>query len=351
MAISTTKTLLSLDRYAEIMGVSLVHFNNLFDGTAPQEHRDYWTRDLHEDLADAIGQAEEMLAERLGFDVAPVCRQAAVKIPSTYRRDWWNLHIKLPHGHLQQLGSASWQVVQRDAAVTLDAEHGTVTVETEPISRATYGLFYRVTDDASEAGHETWRIRLTDVQINDDADQITFTAPRAVFIKPNVLSESSPPDVTEDANFVEAVDVYALVHTSVLPVTLIWPGDSPDGSDVQTGAGRIVDEQHGCIQVRPATYNSETGQHITANPLYSSKPERFTVSYQAGYGLQGDRIDNRLEKAIVRLTNTLLPETAYRFSDMAQVKWRGDRQTDEATGLPYGMVFAFTVADNLSQGR
>ena len=65
-----------------------------------------------DDLAAAIAQAEAMLAERLGFDVAPVYRQDTGKLPRTHRRDWWNLHVKLPRAYVQRLGSASWQSVQ-----------------------------------------------------------------------------------------------------------------------------------------------------------------------------------------------------------------------------------------------
>jgi hypothetical protein len=77
-------TLLSLDRYAKIMGINPVHFQSAFTSSIwPIKGKscgEIWTRYSwqlgdrvsHYDLAQAIAQAEEQMAEYTNFPVAPM---------------------------------------------------------------------------------------------------------------------------------------------------------------------------------------------------------------------------------------------------------------------------------------
>ena len=68
-----------------------------------------------------------------------------------------------------------------------------------------------------------------------------------------------------------------------------------------------------------------------------------------------------LERAIVKLTNVLLPEPPCGFCDAAQTRWQNDRQnidplTPEAASMPWdlysqGALEAWRIVKKLAMGR
>jgi len=81
MARSDFETLLPLDSYARIIGVDPRHFNQVYCESFPDRRgedlvwfQDHWPqpgRASRDDVAIAIAEAEELIAEVLGFYVAP----------------------------------------------------------------------------------------------------------------------------------------------------------------------------------------------------------------------------------------------------------------------------------------
>ena len=68
-----------------------------------------------------------------------------------------------------------------------------------------------------------------------------------------------------------------------------------------------------------------------------------------------------LERAIVKLTNVLLPEPPCNFCDAAQIRWQNDRKvidplTPEAASMPWdlyaqGALEAWRIVKRLAMGR
>jgi hypothetical protein len=81
MAKATTPTLLSLDQFAEVLGIDPFHFNQIVCASFPEDDacnsvwfQNSWQRpgkSSREELARAIGLAEQMISNRVGFFTAP----------------------------------------------------------------------------------------------------------------------------------------------------------------------------------------------------------------------------------------------------------------------------------------
>jgi hypothetical protein len=101
---------------------------------------------------------------------------------------------------------------------------------------------------------------------------------------------------------------------------------------------------------------------VDAAPTYDLAPESVKVSYRAGYPLNNYcRMDPRLERAIVKLTNVLLPEPPCEFCGEAKQHWHDDRKpidplTPEAATMPWdlyerGALEAWRIVKRMSRGQ
>lgn len=374
MARSTTSTLLPLDRYAQIMGLSLIHFNNLRDNDRQAAANAYWSQVTHDELAVYIAQAEARLRDGyanklgLGFDVAPAAHADRIMFSGMWE-DWRTELLATPYLHLQAAGSWVWTLVEADAAVSSVSDLVTITTTvpdgTQPDE---VQVFYRTTDGADAAGDQGWRIRPLKVAVSGST--ATITGHTAQFVKPAVLESATPGDYADAASFVAAVDIYRRVVDDELPVTLVWDiytqtgaGD-PTADLTQTGTIRLVDSERGDFQARPATYAD--GTHTIAAPTYVDDPDSLTLDYIAGYpyaDANQERIDPQVETAVVRLANVLSPDFNHWLNDLAQIKWRHDRnmpdqdnplqpgEEDCPFGLTNGARFAWSVVRSLRVDR
>ena len=102
---------------------------------------------------------------------------------------------------------------------------------------------------------------------------------------------------------------------------------------------------------------------MDAAPTWFKPPEAVRVNYRAGYPLDSKtcRMNSNLERAIVKLTNVLLPEPPCAFCDAAQIRWKQDRTnidplTPEAAGMPWdlysmGALEAWRIVKRYAMGR
>ncbi len=363
MARTAVPTLLSLNRYARVMGLPAAAFNNLNDGSVVQSARAYWTQDDHDELAVYIAQAESKLAAALHFDVAPVARQGArLWLPS---RDtvWWQDTLTAPHGHLVAFGAPVFTALEEGAAVAIAGDTATVTVTgvDAGLDPAAVRMYLRVSDGADTAHSAAYRVH--DVLCRVTGTTLTISGPKAYFALPAVLEAETPADYADSASYATAVDVYVESIDAELPVTAVWDsvklaaGGDPTGSLTQDCAARIVDSAPGALQARPAVYAA--GEHAFTYPAYSGKPEYLLANYVAGYALADGargRMDARLEAAVVRLANVLSPDYRHPLNDLAESKWRGDRampgddnplrpdELDSPFGYAVGARLAWDVA-------
>jgi hypothetical protein len=371
MARSDVVTRLPLDRYAALMGLSLAHFNHLRDDRRPAAARPYWDQAAHDELARALAQAEGLLRDGsrqkpgLRYDVAPTYRTARLAF-SPEISDWTQLELQAPVGYVLALGRPFPDPVGRAVPVTYSGDVATVTLPWPPegVRPDEVWVCLQTADGARAEGDPGARIRGLDVRL--DSSHVTVSGPKALFVRPEVLAADEPGEVDDPACFVAAVDV---VHVQTDPdgaVTLVWDafgrgqGGDPGGELVQSATARLLDPVLGLLQVRPAVYQG--GVFRAVPPCLAEPPDAVVLAMRAGYPYQDparEGMDVGLETAVVRLANTLLPETAHPLNDPAAVKWRDDRALpDEAHPLqpgeedcPFGLAAGARFAWAVARGR
>lgn len=395
MARAETVTLLPLDRYAEIMQIPLTHFNQLEGEKSPQSRGcdDIWDQDARERLAEAIAQAEEMIADQLGF--WPTLKYI-VDEPQPFgllgvRPDWRNAEIGTDWGLVECYGIETLTLKQADAGVEYtDLDNDPLSrEETARIGTSIYAdlpacsnvcdvaVFFRESDipeGKGDAADPRWEIR--PIRVDIDGETMRITAESSLFVRPHLweLTEQDcfgSDDPTqwkwnfELANLVPAVDVYCRSTNLQTPVTINWDGvcDCPGICQhrTQTACAYSTDKRSGSFVPRPATWNGTT--NINAVPLHTVAPESITVSYRSGYPIDSRtcRMNTRLELAIVKLANVILPEPPCGFCDAAEIRWKDDRMrieplTIEAAQMPWGQqtkgaLDAWRIVKMMAMGR
>ena len=388
-------TLLAPARYAEIMGIKLTHFMQLAGTKAPLTGGcdDVWDQTAREDLCWTIQQAEEMIARELGFWPAPkfiTNERIQCNLPGI-RDDWRNAELKTEWAYIDNFGTESLSLVQSGATVQysnndndpLDRE------ETATIGTALYAdlsacsaacdvaVFFRTADGAIDAADPRFEIRPLSVDIEADGT-MHITGESSLFINPTLWTltkldceGSDDPHAWrwsfDTTNLVSQVDVYCRSVSLVTPVSMLWDsachctdcGVCQHAS--QVGCAYCTDKRRGYFAPRTATWNGST--NVDATPSYTGAPEIVNVNYRAGYPLDATtcRINAQLERAIVKLTNALLPEPPCGYCDDAEVRWKRDRTdvdplTPEAASMPWdlykqGALEAWRIVKRFAMGR
>jgi len=368
VARAETVTLLPLDRYANIMHLTPCHFNQVAGPKAPLRSGcdDVWDQDAREALAWTMETAEQMIADALGFWPAPKWIVNEEHRIGRVRGDWQNAEFQTEWKYVQQFGTQSLTLIEAAAPVTYeDRDHDQygreeTAVIGDPAALYYYlsnlcsdpcdvRVFFREEDGAWDDADPRWEIR--PVRADADGDHMTITGESCMFVRPisweNTSQESPggewvvPFDVNE---LVDAVDVYCEDVDLSTPITLYWEGVCTCGTQcshaTQGACAYVTDWERGWFALRPATWDGANHQWLAS--LYATAPVKFTVSYLAGYPLDPRtcRMHPMLERAIVKLTNVLLPEPPCGYCDAARVLWERDREpvdplTPEAASMPW----------------
>lgn len=395
MARSDNVTLLPLDQYAKWMYQSPGHFNQLTGPKAPLRSGcdDIWDQDARDLLAWTMAQAEELITEQLGTPPAPkfIVDELIPFGLTGVRGDWRNAELKTKYSNVEAFGTERLTLKQADAGVEyldLDndpndreeiAEIGTAIYNDLPAcdEPCEVAVFFRVADGAYDAADSRWEIRPLRTDI--DGSTMNIRAESSMFARPHLWDLTQMDcigsnDSTSDenkwkwdwntTNLVSQVDVYCRDVNPQLPVTLRWDGvcacTGVCEHKTQTACAYATDLGRGFFIPRPATWNGTA--NVDAAPTYWFPPESVTVSYRAGFPLDRNcRMNANLERAIIKLTNVLLPEPPCAFCDQAQIRWQLDRKpidplTPEAAGMPWdlyaqGALEAWRIVKLLARGR
>jgi len=386
-------TLLAPARYAQIMGIPLPHFQQMAGPKAPlaQGCDDVWDQDAREYLVDTIDQAERMIADELQFWPAPrFVTDEEIEFGLTgVRYDWRNAEIQTKWGIISCFGTEKLTLVQAGAVVQytdndndpLDRE------ETATIGTALYAdltacgsacevaVFFRVADGAIDAADPRFEIRPLSVDIEADGT-MHITGESSLFISPTLWNLTEQDCVgSDDAskwkwnfdtdNLVSQVDVYCRTTDLETPITLYWDGVCACSGvcqhKTQLGCALKTNERIGSFVPRPASWNGTT--NVEETPTYNTPPYKVYANYRSGYPLDSRTclMDSRLERAIVKLTNSLLPEPPCGYCDLAHRRWKRDRETVdpltlEASNMPWdlytqGALEAWKIVMRLARGR
>ncbi len=329
MARASIPTLLSLDRWAQIMNISPPHFNqaasaadgiNPFPVTGCSDVWWQWSFQSHqrisrEEIAQAIAIAEEDIANHLNFWPAPMYIEEVHKFPQHHRPDMYDAGldvrgmrkgINLRYGKLIRSGRRGLTLIGDSTVPVYSDEDGDGYDETVTVTVAAGDL-----TDVCEikvyfedmSGDQTWEIRPhRTVALTGGNFVLTFWAWQ--FIDPDLweafpTNGATPLDLTT-AIYVANVDVYREFADFTEPsAVFFWEPKVrnilPAFCSTCSGAGCptcSLTTQNGCMFVRnvdegigapvPATYDED--EEVWSEQTYTEcrAPDQVKVWYLAG---------------------------------------------------------------------
>lgn len=290
MARASTETLLALDRFARIMGITPPHFNQacgavifpISGGCNSIWYQYSWQRMDQvgrEDLALEISAAENEIARQLGYWPAPRWTYQELRLPTYFHRrdmDWQKDYesVRVEWGKVISGGRRGLTLVASPATVFSDPdgdgynELATVTCATTLTDPTDLKLYF-----AGHSGEPEWEIRPLKTAVVA-AGVFTATLDAWLLLDPDLweafptTATMTPIVLTTAANYVAAVDVYREYNDpSQVSAAFYWRNEVA-GCAACGGTGCASCEyttQNGCLSVR----DWETGQVCASPATYS----------------------------------------------------------------------------------
>ncbi len=337
MALSAIRTQLPLDRWAEILGINPLHFNQVTDDAVPNtvcsrvwkqwawQESDQVSR---LDAALAISQAEQVIITHLGYNLVPEwtiderVRATQPGIPEVLNVGGlnvrgFNMTTKTEKGHIISGGIEGKTLIEAGAIITFLDQDGdgyfetarvTVTSSVDPDEIAVYY--------PGEDGADEWEIRplnnpLTHLRrvVDIGGGLINIIFAREQVVDPLILSDFNPgpADGSAPGDFLATVDVFRHFNDPQQQVTLLW---APHGQfcdcgtttcvvcahSTQTGCLLANDFRTGRFHYRPAAFNATTGVFDAASFIISRNPDNLRLFYYSGFQ-DRNKIAPRVEMA------------------------------------------------------
>jgi hypothetical protein len=329
MARSSYDTLLSLDRYAKIIGFSPAHFNggasptifppgsNRCQDIWPQYGWQYFDHVGRDELGEALSVAEWDIAEQAGYFPAPkYISQEVHQYPRYHRRDLWRssatnargapLSIKTDFGKVISMGQRATTLVGTASVAGLTMTYDfaaltcTIILPTTLTDTCELKLF-----TAGQSGAPEWEIRPV-TSITADGVNVTIVVPSWQLILP-ALWEAYPTtadfaaiDITTNGNHSQSVEVRRVyTDTTVTSATLYWEPRPVVGGvlscgvcggtgcvacalTTQDGCFHLRDPELGLIVPTPGTYDADSGAWAGACQTVCRDPDMVKVYYLSG---------------------------------------------------------------------
>lgn len=371
MALSTaTRTLLPLDRFAQLVGLHPLHFNGVHVDKMPVCSKTlmqytWQTADAvsREEIAQAISEAERDLADYIGFPVAPMwVSDERINFTQPYMPELVNpgfpQQLKTRYGHIIT-GGIEQKVLIDDAAPVVYTdpdgdgykETATITVTTtlNDLDYEQIAIYY-----PGHSGDSEWEIRPITVVIN--MGTATITCRREQLVKESLLTGLTANDVDGliDTNFLTTVDVYRHYNDPQLQAEFLWSGSctycSGSGCNAcvyiaQNGCIRVNNNKLGLVIPNPGAWNVSTQQFDTAVYTECRQPDRVRLWYQAGWrdmslATHNITMDRIWAQAVSRLALTKLDRPICSCHAVSQTMQHWTLDVREAVG---------TAAKNVSR--
>lgn len=339
MARASTPTLLPLDTWAAILGISPWEFNGcVYPGKKTNQckavfQQFQWQQEhlSREEVAQAIADAEQMLADELLYWPAPkYFVDKVVSYPRPARRDAYGFGItsrgetksvQMPWGHVVSGGLFNRTLIGTISGSDLGAfdrdgdgvnETFTATITDAAIADITdpdeLALYFAADDRHGEDVHETWRVR--PVRVSISGSTATFTGHRTLLVKPAPEFGVSPDELNaaSDSTYVTSLECYrAFTNTA--------------SSDDQPYQGVAMwNNVPGCTQdctfsikaLCLGQFQNEQGR-VTASfgpacdwPFPTRDPDRLQVNFLAGLALENGQMQSEMAKCVTYLSTSLL---------------------------------------------
>lgn len=348
------------------MGVNPLHFNGVFvEGLSPVTtceqplmQYDWQTADgvSRESIAIAIADAEERIAQWLGFKPLPTFEldeRHAFQRPFSPTLQRWSLTqpngqseaVKLDYGHVVAGGIERRDTIQNSASVTYTDEDADGYFETATIVVPT-----TVTDPneivvclPGEGGAPEFEVRPITVSIVNGSATITMR--REQLVIPALferLDSNRAIDGMVDANFLTIVDVLRSWHDPSQQVQFLWENaNSGCGCGSVACATCYIGAQFGCSVVRdyrlglisgsPALWDESTSSYTYSSYFVGRSPDKARWWYRAGYRDQTRarpfrEMARKYERAISVMAASVLerPFCGCKTVEAASQFWRED---------------------------
>lgn len=339
MARASTPTLLPLDTWAAILGISPWEFNGcLYPAKKSNQCKSIfqqfqWQQEhlSREEVAQAIADAEQMIADELLYWPAPkYFVDAVVSYPRPARRDVYGLGVtprgepkpvQLPWGHVISGGLLNRTLIDTItggdlAAVDLDGdavkETFTATISDPAISSITdpneLGLYFAAADRHGEDVHETWRLRPLRVSISGDT--ATFTGHRTLLVKPSPEFGVSPAeqDAGQDSIYVTSLECYRAFTNTASTDDQPYQGVAMWNNDpacTQNCTFSIAPLCLGHYQNAQGSVTASFGP-ICDWPFSYREPDRLQVNFVAGLALENGQMQSEMARCVTYLSTALL---------------------------------------------
>lgn len=316
MARSDVRTWLSLDRWAQIIGLNPLNWNQLSSNSLfpnntcgdiffqfDWQNSDRLGRDT---IAMAIQQAEREMAQEAGFNLLPdwtVDERVPYAEPAVpgmigyggrNPRGLWK-SVELTKGHVLSGGVRTKTLIQSGVAITRQdddtdgyAETCVINVNTSVTDINEIRVYY-----PAKSGADGWEIRPILVTISNGIANIQFKAWQVVAANQMDALDAQPLDAHAAGSYETTVDVYRVYNDPQTQVTFLWEstGDCSDccGTCVacqfgaQTGCFHARDPRLGMIVPTPGSWNSEDSAFDAAEWSACREPDQLRTWYYSGW--------------------------------------------------------------------
>ena len=319
--ITDTQTLLSLDEYAQIMGLNPLNFNS---AATPDQNTFGFESDVqplwfkyewqagkqmsHSKLAELIAGAERDIANYLGVYPAPHWEYqelhlypGSVLVGDTILYADVNNYYKTVQANWGRIQGAGQRGTNLEATPTEPVVAGigiafsdertsgfndtaTITAETDVTDPSEIKLYFE--------GHDAdpaWEIRpFRSISISSGV--VTIVVDSWLMFSPDLWEKAPAGEpITINAgtvgNYVDTVDVYRdYIDTTQFSCRFIWEAQkSPLGVTLQTGRLQVMDGHLGTFGPVPATFDEDTEVWSTTPfSICGRKPDQVQLWYKAG---------------------------------------------------------------------
>lgn len=357
MATSKVKTLLPLDRFAELVGINPLHFNQILLPDVPAltcgqpmfqyswQHSDAMSR---EEVALAIAEAENRIARFLGFKLLPTWEtddRIIMKNTKPYTTPWGQPPAYQTQWGYVITGGIETKTLISNMPIAYSDQDGdgynetaTITCVTTVTQPEEIAIYY-----PGEAGDDDWEIR--PIKVSIAAGTATITCKRHQLVGKNKLEAyigTDEVDGTNNANFLTTVDVYRHYNDPQQQIQFIWENGCDCGSGdchaatytIQNGAIFVRDYRRGLVAGVPASWNTTSQEFDTAVFNACRSPDKARLWYRAGLRSQGSylRMAPEWERIVANFAMALMDRPICACSSLEHVT----RQAQEDLALKPG---------------
>ena len=356
-----TPTLLSLPRFAQVLGLHPLHFMQV-DATIGSaesrvciepilqytwQHSDSISR---EELALVIFEAEREIADVLGYWPMPRWESAERELlPQPYIvGTFWGggrtiagdlISLKAQYGKVISGGWRAKTLVSAAVAITYTDADSDTYFETATISVAT-----TITDPGEiavyypgESGADEWEIRPIKVTISGGTATIVI---RRELLVTKVLLEALDAGSVNgliNGNFLTTVDVYRKYHDPSKQVEFVWRngidvcscsvGACACSLTVQNGCMTVKDDRLGIVTMEPGEWDGDEGSFVGSGFDVCRRPDYVRLWYRSGHRDMSSALPNwtmarEWEIAIAKLACTKLDRPICSCKSVQQIMER-----------------------------